>query len=166
MSPTIASRGAPRMPLPTRSENRAASTSDGVGARANRGLDKAPRPYPMTASVLRLPSLSLSQPEKSLEMDAVASPIPSMRPIISVLAPITEVRNTGNRPWIISDEMSMNMLTVPSAHIPPGNLASADRASGGADSWFMQLATLQERPRTTACESEFRRSYPFFGDQP
>src|SRR5215469_5069835 len=69
MSPTMASRGAPRIPLPTRSENRAASTSDEVGARAKRGLDKAPRPYPISVSALRLPSLSLTQPEKSLEFD-------------------------------------------------------------------------------------------------
>jgi hypothetical protein len=66
---------------------------------------------------LRLPSLSLTQPEKSLEIDAVASPTPSMRPTISVLAPSTEVRNTGSRPWIISDEMSMSRLTKPSAQM-------------------------------------------------
>jgi hypothetical protein len=74
----------------------------------------------MMVSALRLPSRSESQPEKSLEIEAVASPIPSIRPTISALAPSTEVRKTGSRPWIISEEMSMNRLTQPSAHTPRG----------------------------------------------
>ena len=69
---------------------------------------------------LRLPSLSDSQPENNLEIEAVASPTPSISPTISVLAPSTLVRKTGSRPWIISEEMSMNRLTKPSAHTPPG----------------------------------------------
>src|SRR5579863_4739220 len=74
----------------------------------------------MMVSALRLPSLSETQPENSLVIDAVASPTPSIRPTISVLAPSTVVRNTGSRPWIISEEMSMNRLTKPSAHTPRG----------------------------------------------
>ena len=80
----------------------------------------------MTVSTLRWPSLSLSQPENSFEIDAVASPMPSMKPTISVLAPSTVVRNTGSRPWIISDEISMNRLTKPSAQMLPGNRVSDD----------------------------------------
>src|SRR5262249_47409009 len=140
-----------------RSENRAASTSDEVGARAKRGLDKAPRPYPITVSALRLPSLSLSQPEKSLEIDAVASPTPSMRPTISVPAPSTEVRNTGKRPWIISDEMSMNRLTKPSAQMPPGIRVSDNLASGDAVPWLMRLPMYH----AICCGTCFRFVSPF-----
>ena len=43
-SATSASRGAPRMPLPMRSISRAASTMPVVVAKANKGLDAAPRP--------------------------------------------------------------------------------------------------------------------------
>src|SRR5260370_6322105 len=50
-----------------------------------------------------------------------------MRPTVTALAPSTVTRKTGSRPWIISDEMSMNMLTRPSAQMlrgmarrPPG----------------------------------------------
>ena len=49
-----------------------------------------------------------------------------MKPTISVLAPSTETRNTGSRPWIISDEISMNRLTKPSAQMLPGNRVSDD----------------------------------------
>ncbi len=55
------------------------------------------------------------------------------------LALNTEARNTGKRPWIISDEMSMNRLTKPSAHIPAGNRASDDRTSAEAFPWLMRL---------------------------
>ena len=39
----------------------------------------------------------------------------------------------------ISDEMSMNRLTKPSAQMPPGNLASYDRDSGDAVPSLMRL---------------------------
>src|SRR4051812_45934893 len=71
-------------------------------------------------SAFRLPSLSLIHPEKSLEIDAVAPPTPSIRPTISALAPNVEVRKTGSKPWIISDETSINMLTKPSTQMPTG----------------------------------------------
>jgi hypothetical protein len=77
----------------------------------------------MTVNALRLPRRSLIQPENSLEIDAVDWPMPSMSPTIPVLAPSTLTRDTGSRPWTISEEMSMNMLTKPSAQMPPGNLA-------------------------------------------
>ena len=51
---------------------------------------------------------------------AAAAAIPSMRPTNKVLAPSTDTRNTGNKLWIISEEMSMNKLTKPSAHTPAG----------------------------------------------
>jgi hypothetical protein len=43
-SATSASRGAPRMPLPTRSRTRAVTTMPMLGAIANSGLLSAPRP--------------------------------------------------------------------------------------------------------------------------
>ena len=51
---------------------------------------------------------------------AVDSAIPSIRPTVNVLAPSTDTRNTGSRLWIISDEISANMLTKPSAQMLPG----------------------------------------------
>src|SRR5258705_9530253 len=47
-------------------------------------------------------------------MGAVASAMPSMRPIAVALAPRRAIRNIGNRLWMISDEISMNRLTQPS----------------------------------------------------
>ena len=44
MSAISASRGAPRMPLPTRSENRAVTIQPSVGASGNTNLDSAPSP--------------------------------------------------------------------------------------------------------------------------
>jgi Cu/Ag efflux pump CusA len=48
-------------------------------------------------SALRLPSRSLSQPENILEIEAVASPIPSMSPTVTALVPRTVTRKTGSR---------------------------------------------------------------------
>jgi hypothetical protein len=52
-----------------------------------------------------------------------------MRPIATGPAPSTETRNTGRRLWIISDEMSINRLTKPSAQTLPG---MARRVAGSA----------------------------------
>src|SRR5690242_5357213 len=49
-----------------------------------------------------------------------------MKPTVSVPAPSTAVRNTGSSPWIISDEISMNRLTKPSAQMLPGSRVSDD----------------------------------------
>jgi hypothetical protein len=43
-----------------------------------------------------------------------------MRPTITALAPRLVTRNMGRRLWMISDEMSMNMLTKPSIQTPRG----------------------------------------------
>jgi hypothetical protein len=40
---------------------------------------------------------SESAPEKTFAMAAVASAMPSIKPTVTVLAPITVVRNTGSR---------------------------------------------------------------------
>jgi hypothetical protein len=52
--------------------------------------------------------------------------------MISVLAPRTVVRKTGRSPWIISVEMSMNMLTKPSAQILFGRLEGRPRSIGSS----------------------------------
>ena len=46
-------------------------------------------------------------------------------PTVSVEVPRTVTRLIGNRAWIISDEMSMNILTSPSAQTPRGMLFHA-----------------------------------------
>ena len=43
-----------------------------------------------------------------------------MMPTASTLTPSVPTRNSGSRLWIISDEMSINMLTKPSTHTPAG----------------------------------------------
>ena len=53
-------------------------------------------------------------------MSAVDSATPSIRPITSALTPRLVAKNRGNRLWIISDEMSINMLTKPSTQMPMG----------------------------------------------
>src|SRR6266851_528497 len=60
-----------------------------------------------------------------------------MKPTISVLAPSTETRNTGNRPWIISDEMSINMLTKPSTQMLPGSRRDDEFAPFAEDGSLM-----------------------------
>jgi hypothetical protein len=72
-----------------------------------------------------LPSQSLIQPEKSLEIEAVASPTPSMRPTASVLALRTIVRKIGNRP--------MNHLRgYVREHADEAERPDAAREAGGA----------------------------------
>ena len=43
-----------------------------------------------------------------------------MMPTASTLTPSVPTRNRGSRLWIISDEMSISMLTKPSTHTPVG----------------------------------------------
>ncbi len=49
--------------------------------------------------------------------------MPSMTPTASTLTPSVPTRNSGSRLWIISEEMSINMLTKPSTQTPAGMLA-------------------------------------------
>ena len=53
-------------------------------------------------------------------MGAVASAMPSMKPTSSADAPSTPIMYIGRSAWIISDEMSMNIETKPSAQTPVG----------------------------------------------
>jgi hypothetical protein len=105
----------------------------GPPAMAKKGLVKAPRLYPSRIRGFRRPILSEMYPEKILEMAAVDSAIPSISPTKATLAPRVPVRNRGSSEWIISDEMSMNRLTRPSAHTVGGmlDLASPEEAKGG-----------------------------------
>jgi hypothetical protein len=52
---------------------------------------------------------------------AVASAMPSRIPIVTMLAPRTEARKTGNRLWTSSEDMSMNIAARPSAQMLGGN---------------------------------------------
>src|SRR5258708_37639207 len=78
-----------------------------------------------------------------------------MKPTISVLAPSTETRNTGNRPWIISDEMSINMLTKPSTQMLPGSRRDDEFAPFAEDgslmapmgwNWSLDLMSWRGKP--------------------
>src|SRR3954466_5113873 len=71
-------------------------------------------------SGLRRPIRSDSQPEKTFEIDAVASAMPSITPTIVTLTPSVTVRNKGRSAWIVSDDRSMNRLTKPSAQTVRG----------------------------------------------
>ena len=53
MSAISASRGAPRMPFPTRSINRAVTTQPNDVAKGNKGLLKAASPYPSAVKSFR-----------------------------------------------------------------------------------------------------------------
>jgi len=67
-----------------------------------------------------LPSQSLSTPENTLTISAVDSARPSIRPMAVADTPSEVARNIGSRLWIISEEMSMNMLTRPRAQMAAG----------------------------------------------
>ncbi len=51
--------------------------------------------------------------------------MPSITPTASTLTPSVPTRNSGSRLWIISEEMSINMLTKPSTQTPAGMRAAA-----------------------------------------
>jgi hypothetical protein len=79
------------------------------------------RPYPATASHLRACTLSDSQPEKTWSRLAVASEIPSMRPMTLVRTPSTLLRKSGRMLMTISLEMSMKKLVRLTAHTLRGS---------------------------------------------
>ncbi len=91
-SATSASRGAPRMPLPTRSMKRAVTTQPIEGASGKIGFVSAARPYPIAVSSLRRPIRSDSAPENTLVIAAVASAMPSITPTARAVAPRPTVR--------------------------------------------------------------------------
>ncbi len=76
-----------------------------------------------------MPSQSLSTPENTFVIDAVASASPSSKPTADTLAPSTLTRNTGKSAWIISEERSISRLTKPSAQTPRGIALMAARGS-------------------------------------
>src|SRR5687768_259283 len=82
-------------------------------------------------SGLRLPIQSLSVPEKTRTMSAVASATPSTMPTANAEAPSPVTMNTGSRLWIISDETSMKRLPKPRIQTVRGT--SAARGSGVGD---------------------------------
>ena len=62
---------------------------------------------------MRLPSLSLNQPLRILSKEAVLSATPSIKPMMTELAPSTLARKRGIKVKISSEEMSVRKLTRP-----------------------------------------------------
>ncbi|MNM30646.1 hypothetical protein D3C81_412090 [compost metagenome] len=58
-------------------------------------------------------------------IDAVASAMPSITPTAIIEVPSTVTMYSGSRAWIISEEMSMNIDTKPSAHTLRGIFCKA-----------------------------------------
>src|SRR3990167_8493641 len=90
-------------------------------------------------------------------MSAVASARPSTSPTVKALAPSTPTMNKGNRLWIISEEMSISMLTKPRAHIPAGicrKVLEGVGVMGGGISGFLlvQWASFQKPNQPPALE--------------
>ncbi len=59
-------------------------------------------------------------PENTLPKSAIASAPPSASPIQNAPAFKVCAMNKGKSAWIISDEMSINRLTIPSTHTVRG----------------------------------------------
>src|SRR3989344_4954346 len=63
--------------------------------------------YPTHTNIFRLRVLSAIYPDIACEMETTASPSPSIKPKISMLAPITDVRKIGHSGKIMSDPKSL-----------------------------------------------------------
>ena len=57
-------------------------------------------------------------------MSAMDSANPSTSPTARALAPSVVTMNIGRRAWIISEEISMSMLTKPNTQMPAGKCFS------------------------------------------
>ena len=64
--------------------------------------------------------------------EAVASAMPSIRPTATTDAPSVPTRNTGNRAWTISEEVSMSSDTKPSATTVRGSFLRTGRPADGS----------------------------------
>src|SRR5262249_51612109 len=71
---------------------------------------------------------SLSAPENTLTIAAVASPMPSSTATVGTDAPSVAIMNTGRRLWINSDERSMNSEPNPMAQMARGKARYGARA--------------------------------------
>src|SRR5690606_6110140 len=96
----------------------------------------------------------LIQPENTLVIEALASATPSIKPTSATLAPSVLTRKTGNRLWIISEEISMNIDTKPMAQTPRG---TAFRPRGAGVS---SLGDLSSRPRGSDDAAHRRFAHP------
>src|SRR5512137_1142333 len=111
-SAMIASRGASRIPFPTRSISRQKRTKGHVCAKAKSGFVRDDSPYPAKTNGFRRFILSDQYPEKTFSKDAVVSAAPSTSPTIHALAP-SDSKNkgtTGNTIWL---DRSVKRLTKP-----------------------------------------------------
>src|SRR4030042_326058 len=111
-SAMIASRGASRTPLPTRSITRKKRTNGQVCANAKSGFVRDDIPYPAKTNGFRRFILSDQYPENAFSNDAAVSAAPSTSPTTQALAP-RDNRNkgtTGNTIWL---DRSVKRLTKP-----------------------------------------------------
>ncbi len=106
------SRGEVRMPLPTRSTLRTASTCQGFCASARKGRAAPARTYPITASGRRFLTRSAQRPERYLSSAAVPSAAPSMTPMYAAPAP-SVTRKAGTMGMTMSPETSASSETTP-----------------------------------------------------
>ena len=124
MSATSASRGAPRMPLPTRSSRRARSTSPALDRRARTAAFDSARQaitgHAPAACACR--ARSDSAPENTLTISAVASrrAFDAGRRVEAAGAERADQKRRGSRLWTISDDTSISRLTKPSAQMLRG----------------------------------------------
>ena len=89
-----------------------------------------------------------STPEKTLTISAVASAMPSMMPIASVLAPSPTAMYSGSSEWMSSDERSMHRLTTPSTQTPRGIARQAARRCSSSGATF-DAACRDRQPSVT-----------------
>ena len=142
-----------RIPLPIRSPNLTASTPDHEVTRSKPGLAAVEMAYPATASHLRWPIKSESQPENTLSTLAVLSAEPSIRPMAAVGAPSRFLRKSGTSQESISLEMSVRKLVSVTAQTFSGKARGPRGLSpgGGRDeppaSRPLNLGTITRHPR-------------------
>ena len=124
-----ASRGEPRIPFPTRSVTRTASTCQGRVARATKGRAALATAYPKSTRGFRRGTRSATTPEASLSRLETVSAAPSTSPMYAGPAFSTSVRNTGRSGKIISVPTSVKRLVKPSRRTAAG---SGRRRGSGA----------------------------------
>src|SRR4051812_7193605 len=112
-SASMASRGAPRIPFPRRSENRMANTCGHAVAKPISGRTAEAMPYPSSTSFFCERQRSASHPDRIFSALLAASAAPSITPSDMAPAPSTCVRNSGSSGYTVSLAMSVKKLTQP-----------------------------------------------------
>ena len=86
-------------------------------------------------------------------ISAVASASPSIRPMKMTLAPSVVTINSGNKLWMISEEMSINMLTPPTIQTPLGIWLSVENREAMLRSCYRENRHLTRKSSRRECES-------------